>query len=121
MYKYPFIHEEEVNMNPEKQIIRVEYYTKRYNYLVDYISASDLPSDLQPTDLITIIKDDGYYSENDSWDAFSELVVMRPRLETDEEQSERLRKSKEFLEERKKDRYQTYLNLKKEFEKNENT
>ena len=38
---------------------------------------------------IDIIRDEGYYSENNSWDACTKLIVMREREETDIEYKER--------------------------------
>ncbi len=99
-----------------KQKVREEIFNKHYNGVISGFRFSDLPENLLPTDIIDLVRDEGYYSENNSWDAFSELKVFRERLETDEE----FEKRKDFilkkLDQSKKDRYEQYLKLKKEFE-----
>jgi hypothetical protein len=79
----------------------------------------DITIETRQDDIIHIERDPGYYSENNSWDPFSVLVIMREREETDEEFEERKLSSEKRKEDSKKLRYETYLKLKKEFEGNE--
>lgn len=83
------------------------------------LTLADLPNDLQQTDRIHINYDDGYYSENDSWDPYTEVCVYRRRLETDEERATRLADADRWKNEEKNRRYKIYLQLKNEFEKDD--
>ena len=100
-----------------KQIIKVEVYREYFdgdNYQVRF---SDLPKDIQSNDIIDIQREESYYSENNSYNAYTKLIVIREREETDEEYEKRkqtLEKMKEMSKER---RYEQYLKLKEEFEK----
>lgn len=80
-----------------------EYYKVRFN---------DLPSNIKPDDIININREPSYHSENNSYDAFTELIIEREREENDEEYQRRIEKGKEW----KQKRYEHYLELKKEFE-----
>jgi hypothetical protein len=100
----------------EKAKLRKVIFIKRYEGIISGFKFSDLPNDLKPDDIIDLIKDEGHYSDNNSWDAFSELVVKRDRLETDEEFEKRKKFIEDKLRESKKARYNEYLKLKKEFE-----
>lgn len=80
------------------------------------VTFKDLPKDLQPDDIIHIIRDEGYQSENNSWDAFTRLEIFREREETNEEMEKRLKEANEFAQELKERRRQTYEKLKAEFE-----
>jgi len=73
--------------------------------------------DFEDDDVISLTYDEGHYSENNSWDPFFDGTVTRSVLETDEEQAEREQKIERDRAEMKERRYQTYLKLKKEFEK----
>ncbi len=75
----------------------------------------DIPSDLLPTDIINIIRDEGFQSENNSWDAYTRLVITREREETDAEYEKRKLKNQEHKEDLKKRRYDDYVSLKTEF------
>lgn len=73
--------------------------------------------EFQDNDEIAIRYEEGFYSENNSWDGGFIAEIFRMRLETDEEFNDRmteLEKDKEFW---KKKRYENYLELKAEFEK----
>ena len=100
-----------------KQIIKVEVYREYFdgdNYQVRF---SDLPKDIQSNDIIDIQREESYYSENNSYNAYTKLIVIREREENDEEYEKRkqtLEKMKEMSKER---RYEQYLKLKEEFEK----
>ena len=111
-----YLFEDDVDLNKEKKIINDEIFNKRYEGEERDFLFSDLPLDLQPTDIIRYVSDSGYYSENNSWDPFTELLILRPRWETDDEQSERLERSKLFVKNQKEKRRKIYLNLKKEFD-----
>ena len=71
---------------------------------------------IELTDFINIEKDPGYYSENNSWSSFSKLEVNRNRFQTEEERKITKNRIKELREISKKERYNQYLKLKKEFE-----
>lgn len=98
-----------------KKKIRRQILSKTYNGFGD-VKFSDLPKDLQPDDVIQINKCDSYYSENESWDSHTELIVFRDTEETDEEYQKRLQKEERQKTELKQRRYENYLKLKKEFE-----
>jgi len=72
----------------------------------------DIPSDLLPTDIINIIRDEGFQSENNSWDAFTAIEIYRMIEETDEQYEKRIQKEEREKEYLKKRRYETYLKLK---------
>lgn len=92
-------------------------FSKHYNGCRPWILISDLPTDLLPTDKLSIDNDnEGYYSDNNSWDPNTQVTIYRSRLETDEEYSERIEKEKKLKEEGREIRYKNYLKLKEEFE-----
>jgi hypothetical protein len=73
--------------------------------------------EFQDDDELCIRYEEGFYSENNSWDGGFVAEVFRMQLESDEEFNNRmieLEKDKEFW---KKKRYENYLKLKEEFEK----
>lgn len=82
----------------------------------DPIPFSAITIDLQPDDIIISGYDEGFYSENESWDPHFYLIVERKRLETDEEYKERTSMDAFLKEDLRKRRYEQYLKLKKEFE-----
>ncbi len=100
----------------KKHTVKDKIFTKHYNGIISYVPFSDLPKDLQPDDLIDIEKVEGYYSENNSWDAHTILTISRERLQTDEEFEKYKSKIEKMQAESKKERYEKYLKLKKEFE-----
>jgi len=100
----------------KKEIIREKIFIKHYDGIMNGIKFSDLPKDLQPSDIIDIQKNEGFYTENNSCDNNTDLVVYREREETDEEFKKRKLFWGKKIEESKKARYETYLKLKKEFE-----
>lgn len=99
----------------ERQIVHEIIFSKHFDGDHHPITFGDLPKNLEDTDIIEIDRDEGYYSENNSWDAFTQLRVERPRLENDEEFAESQERWKEKMTELKANRYQSYLRLKKEF------
>lgn len=93
------------------ELIYSKYFP--FNYEIKY---SDLPKDLKDDDVIITLHDDGYHSENNSWDPFTRLEIHRYRDETDSEKEKREKREFEMKEELKKRRYESYLKLKAEFE-----
>lgn len=91
-------------------------FEKNYDGLINYFKYSDLPTDLLPDDKIVVRYDEGHYSENDSWDAQTDVIVLREREETKEEEVSRLAKIEKEIERQCKKRYESYLRLKEEFE-----
>ena len=91
-------------------------FRKQYDGEGRVIPFGDLPTDLQPTDILYYESDPGYWSENNSWDPFTEIQIARPRLETDEEYEARLEKNRLFREDLKDGRRKNYLKLKEEFD-----
>lgn len=69
-----------------------------------------------PDDEIDIVRDEGHYSENESWDACTTLIIYREREETDEEYEKRIKDEERNAKWRKERRYENYLKLKEEFE-----
>lgn len=95
--------------------------TVQYNIFYEVKSKQFTWKDLksvqfQDDDIIDITYDEGYYSENDSWDPYFIATVVRTRPETDEEMDRRIKKNEETQKELKERRRETYLKLKKEFE-----
>lgn len=99
-----------------KKIIKEEIYSKIFKGDYHEIKISDIPKDVQDNDIINIQRCETYVSENESYDAFTQLEIYREREETDKEYEKRLSKEQKLSEELKKRRYETYLKLKKEFE-----
>lgn len=100
----------------KKQLIKKIIFEKEYDGIIAWVPVSDLPKDLLPTDMIDIQREAGNYSENNSWDAFSKLIVFREMEETDEELEERRIHLEKLKAENKKKRFEQYQKLKKEFE-----
>lgn len=99
-----------------KKKIKVEVYSKQFDegYEVKY---SDIPKGIvKDDDVIVILHEDAFWSENNSWDAFVQLEIWREREETDEEYNKRLDVEKRDKEDSLKRRYTSYLKLKEEFE-----
>ena len=67
-------------------------------------------------DIISIGYEEGYYSENNSWDGFYYCRIERMVEETDEEYEDRMERKRSTESILKKNRYEQYLRLKKEFE-----
>lgn len=103
-----------------KQKIKKEIFNKTFNGENYDVRFSDLPKDIQDDDIINIGRVDDYHSENWSYDGYTELSVIREVEETDEEYEKRIKENNQLKEELKKRRYESYLQLKKEFE-NETT
>jgi hypothetical protein len=67
-------------------------------------------------DIVSIGWEEPYYSENNSWDGFYYCRVERMVEETDEEYEDRMERKRSTDAMLKKNRYEQYLKLKKEFE-----
>jgi hypothetical protein len=93
-----------------------EFYRKNFKGNFKEIRFSDLPKDLQEDDIIDIRREESFYSENTSFDAYTELLIIREQDETEEEYQKRISDNELFKEESKRRRYETYLRLKSEFE-----
>jgi len=100
----------------KKKIIKEEIFTKDYDGVITGIRFSDLPGNLLPTDIIDINKEQAFYSENNSWDAYSNLTIYREREETEDEFDKRKAETEVYLTESKQRRLEQYQKLKKEFE-----
>jgi len=70
-------------------------------------------------DVVQIGYDEGYCSENNSWDPYYYFSVTRKVIETDEQFTKRIEHNKWLIEDRRKQRYENYLKMKKEFEPDE--
>ena len=70
----------------------------------------------EDTDKILCEYVEAYYSYNNSWDAHFMISVRRRVLESDEQHTKRLAREDADSERRKKQRYDTYLKFKEEFE-----
>lgn len=97
-------------MKIREQIFK-KYYDGGAKVLVEH-----LPEDVLPTDEINIERNDSFYSENESYDAYTVLAVFRERDETEDERNVRLSKIESAKIKNKAQRYETYLKLKQEFE-----
>lgn len=71
---------------------------------------------LEDDDIVICTYEEEHYSENNSWDGFYYVRVLRNVLETDAEYEKRINDAKEFKIELKNRRRETYLKLKEEFE-----
>ena len=98
----------------ERKIVTETVFRKQNVH--EPITFGEINIPLLPTDVINAGHDEGFYSENDSWDPFFFFEVLRDRLENDEEYEKRMNeetRTRKWLKER---RYETYQKLKKEFE-----
>ena len=109
-----FISEEDTPK--EKNTVYDTIFTKRKDGEYRDFSFGDLPKDLNPTDVISYYSDEGFYSENNSWEPHTEIQILRPRLETDEELSKRIESFRVKLERSRKQRQRMFLKLREEFE-----
>ncbi|MFA5153712.1 MAG: hypothetical protein WC554_14220 [Clostridia bacterium] len=101
----------------KKQKKTEEIFSKHYDNPHNRIFLSDLPDGILPTDEIDIQRDfEGYHSENESYDSFCRLVILRDREETDAEFNKRIKEDQEFSIELRQRRLENYLKLKKEFD-----
>lgn len=99
-----------------KQKIKIEIYHKKFKGNYEDVRFSDLPKDIQENDIIEVRREEAFLSEKNSYDAYTELVVIREREETDKEYKKRISNNEYHKEKMKKRRYENYLKLKSEFE-----
>jgi hypothetical protein len=99
-----------------KQKIKRSLFSKSFRSDEYEVRFSDIPKDIQENDIIDIHRVEAYYSDNNSYDAYTELVVIRETEETDEEYQKRILDNEYQKEELRKRRYSNYLKLKSEFE-----
>lgn len=100
----------------DKKIIDEVIFEKEYDGERHSFKVSDLPNDVLPTDEIVFYINEGYYSENNSYDSSTHLKVTRARIENDDEFEKRKLIYEKQKENSRKMRYESYLKLKKEFE-----
>ena len=74
----------------------------------------DIP--FQDDDIINLNYVESHYSENNSWDGHYHGEIIRMVKETDQQYERRIAKTEADKARSKKNRYENYLNLKKEFE-----
>jgi hypothetical protein len=98
----------------ERKIIQETIFREQDDH--EPIPFGAIPFPLEPTDIINAGHDEGFYSENNSWDPHYYMEVIRPRLENDQEFEERKKDEARLQADLKKRRYETYLKFKKEFE-----
>jgi len=99
----------------KKEIIKEQIFIKHYDGIITGFPFSDLPKDILPTDIIDLEKVEGFYSENNSWDDHTDLIVYRKREETDLESAKRKELWNKRIEKSKKERFELFKRLKKEF------
>lgn len=99
-----------------KRIVNEQIFEKHYDGQLLGIPLGDLPQDLQPTDLINIQFNEGHYSENNSWDPYTVVRLIRPREETPEETAA-YKEHIEYLKAKSlRERWERFQVLKGEFE-----
>lgn len=99
-----------------KNKIKKEIFSRHFNGDYATIRFSNLPKNIQEDDIIEIHQEETFFSESNSYNAYTELVVFREIEETDEEYSLRISNEEKHKEELRKRRYEKYLKLKTEFE-----
>jgi hypothetical protein len=100
-----------------KQMIEERIFTK-----VSYsgpVKFGEITVALEPDDVITQQYNEAYEGSVEAWEGHYQLDVHRMREETDAEYEKRRVENERFDARMKKQRYENYLKLKKEFE-NEN-
>lgn len=90
-------------------------FEKYYKHIPEFFRFKELPEDLQPEDQIIFRVDDRYYGENE--DEYAQLLIYRERDMNEEEMKKYKEDLQNILEKSKKQRYEQYLKLKYEFEK----
>jgi hypothetical protein len=81
-----------------KQNVKEQVYLKEFKGDCADVRFSDLPKDIQDNDIIEIHREDSFFSENESYGAYTELVIIREREETDEEYNKRIERGKRINE-----------------------
>jgi hypothetical protein len=91
-------------------------YLKHFDGTNVSIPYRDFPKNMRPDDTICIGSEGDFYSEDNSYGAYTELSITRTILETDEEYNERMSKLEQDEIWAKERRRESYLKLKEEFE-----
>lgn len=103
-------------MNKEIQKIKIEKTIFYTNSSKPFTWKDIKHIQFEDDDILHIAYDEGYYSENNSWDPHYFVEITRMVEETDEQFNNRLEKLEDNEKWAKKKRYESYLRLKKEFE-----
>jgi len=98
----------------KKIITEKIYHDESFQNPFNYKKIKDL--NLQDDDIVYHHYEESYFFENESWGAGYILEVVRSREETDEEYNDRIERINSISELNKKNRFEKYLELKKEFE-----
>jgi hypothetical protein len=92
-------------------------FKKHYDGLTHIISMADIPKEFLSQEFyIDIDKTPAFYGSEHGNEDYTILRVIKVRDQTEEEKQKMRLKFKEIAEETKRQRYQEYLKLKKEFE-----
>lgn len=100
--------------SPKKILVEKEIFRKQSQKPFTWKQLKDIK--FEDDDRLEIAHDEGYYSENNSWDPHYYAVVTRMVEETDEQftkRQERIERDKKLAKERRRE---NYLKLKAEFE-----
>lgn len=98
----------------------ITLWEKRYDGERYLLNLSDVPVDLLVHgNLMSFESDPGYYSENNSWDPYTEVKIQKEVTKTEEELVADRQKWEKIKAKSKEERRQFYLKLKKEFESDE--
>lgn len=96
------------------------YIEERKFRIIDYNKpikiTEEILKQIKIGDIINSGFEDAYYSSDSSCESHFYLEIIEERLETDEELEKRIKEENQRKEITKKNRYEYYLKLKKEFE-----
>lgn len=92
-------------------------FEKQYAGERAFIPIADLPKELLvPENNIMIHVEEAFYTENNSHDGYTTVVINTHREQTEEEKEEFRKHLDELKAKRKEERREQFLKLKKEFE-----
>lgn len=92
-------------------------FRRHYDGLMHYIDMSDIPLKFLTHEFkIDIEKTPAFYGSEHGNDDYTDLRIIKIREQTEEEKAEFKKKWKELEEKSRKERYEEYLRLKKEFD-----
>lgn len=102
----------------EKKLVEKQLFSKDFDGECAKVKISDIPKEfLDDNDCIVEIgREQAFFSENNSYDAYTRLIVSKMVPETDEEFNERVRCAEIFKEQSKARRLENFKKLKEEFE-----
>lgn len=100
----------------KRQKVEETIHTIRYDWEEAPLKVCDIPKDLLPDDKIYCHNQPSHFCETDSWEPYTEYIVVRLRDETDEEHRKNVEWWEKKKEESRKARYEQYLRLKQEVE-----